>query len=589
MPSTESQTPIANPPANSAARNGGRFSQVRQFVESLLCLALAVIVFRTFEVEGYMISTGSMAPALLGFHKRTVCPTCKYPFAVGVSYQSDSSRTISGDGDEKTADHDSAEQRQLCTCPNCGQQAIDISRVPRNQGDQLLVFREAYWRRLPRRWEVIVFRNPYETTQAYVKRLAGLPGETIEIRNGDVFADGKLCRKDYKTQKAVRIPVYHHDYEPADDPEWKSRWQSDPGWKREGHGYFTRGQPSVPQPAAIIDGEGFAHGLESSPAENPLSWVTCGNYFRSGGRHVTAVEVPIIKGGLKWPHDLPPAQFDLKTRRLSVTGVMSAELRDRLRAVSENPEYQQAVEQLSERSHYSPVMDHYGYNRPSFYSGQNAVRDVMLSLKLHIAQEQPADREPRQFALDMTDGLSTFRMLWDFRGREIQLLRNPERSPNAPPVRTAVLRSEWDAEACEIEMSLIDRQVTVAVNGEEIFPAWPIADPPYTNPPPRYPVRFGSRGLAARVDTLQLFRDIYYTSQGDEKPFTLKENELYVLGDNSPVSLDSRRWDNGAVPLKLLLGKPFVVHLPSRQMEIRIGESLRHIRIPDFSRVRYIR
>ena len=152
-----------------------------------------------------------------------------------------------------------------------------------------------------------------------------------------------------------------------------------------------------------------------------------------------------------------------------------------------------------------------------------------------------------------------------------------------------MLKSAWDAEACEIEMSLFDRQVTVAINGEEIFPAWPIADPPYSNPPPRYPVRFGARGVKARVDTLQLFRDVYYTSQEDDKPFSLKENELYVLGDNSPVSLDSRRWKNGAVPLKLLLGKPFVVHLPSRQMEVRIGETHRHIRVPDFSRVRPIR
>ncbi len=589
MPGTESQTSAADPPEQPAARSAERFptrrgglSQVRQFMESLLCLALAVIVFRTFEVEGYMISTGSMAPSLLGFQKRVVCPTCKYPFAFGVSYQSDDGGTIAGDGEEADA---LDEPRQFCTCPNCGQRAIEISRVPRNQGDQLLVFREAYWWRLPRRWEVVVFRNPYETTQAYVKRLAGLPGETIEIRNGDVYADGHLCRKDYRTQKAVRIPVYDHDYEPTDDPEWHSRWQPDPGWKRDGHGFLTRGESVVPKRVGEIDKANSAR----ASAESPWSWVTYGNYFRSGGGHVTSVDVPIIEDGLKWPADLSPAQFDLKTRRLSVTGVMSAELRERLLAVSGDPEFQNAVEQLSERSHYSPVMDEYGYNRPSTFSGQNAVRDVMISAKLDIDDNQPADPPHRQFAIDMTDGLNTFRMLWDFREREIRLLRNPERSPNALPVRTAVLRPEWDAEPCDVEMSLIDRQVTAAVNGEEIFPAWPIADPPDARPSPRYPVRFGAQGVAARLGALQLFRDVYYTSEEDAKPFFLKDGEIYVLGDNSPVSLDSRRWDNGAVPLKLLLGKPFVVHLPSRQMEIRIGETIRHIRVPDFSRVRYIR
>ena len=428
MPGTESQYPIPEPAGNPAARpdaalgplptrSRGGVSPVRQFVESLLCLAMAVIVFRTFQVEGYMISTGSMAPSLLGFHKHVVCPTCKYPFAFGVSYQSDADRTISGDGEEESVP-DSPGEHQLCTCPNCGQQAIDISRVPRNQGDQLLVFREAYWWRLPRRWEVIVFRNPYETTQAYVKRLAGLPGETIEIRHGDVYADGNLCRKDYKTQQAVRIPVYHHDYEPMDDPEWRSRWQPDPGWQPEGQGFLTEGQNPK---------------RETPPGETPWSWVTFGNYYRSGGGHATWVEVPIIKNGLKWPPDLLPAQFDLKNRRLSVTGVMPAELRDRLRAVSDDPAYLQAVEQLFERSHYSPVMDYYGYNRPSSFARRNGVRDVMISVKLHLPDEQPAEAEQRQFALDMTDGLNTFRLLWDFRRREIQLRRNPERAPTRRP------------------------------------------------------------------------------------------------------------------------------------------------------------
>ena len=47
----------------------------RAAIDGLACLALAVLMLRTFLVEGYMISTGSMAPALYGYHKRVVCPT----------------------------------------------------------------------------------------------------------------------------------------------------------------------------------------------------------------------------------------------------------------------------------------------------------------------------------------------------------------------------------------------------------------------------------------------------------------------------------------------------------------------------------
>ena len=36
-----------------------------------------------------MISTGSMAPALLGYHKRVVCPSCRSEFAFGVAYDTD--------------------------------------------------------------------------------------------------------------------------------------------------------------------------------------------------------------------------------------------------------------------------------------------------------------------------------------------------------------------------------------------------------------------------------------------------------------------------------------------------------------------
>ena len=59
-------------------------SGVRAFLDAALCLYIAVILFRTFELEGYIISTGSMAPSLLGFHKRVVCPSCGYHFPFGI-------------------------------------------------------------------------------------------------------------------------------------------------------------------------------------------------------------------------------------------------------------------------------------------------------------------------------------------------------------------------------------------------------------------------------------------------------------------------------------------------------------------------
>ena len=42
----------------------------------------------------------------------------------------------------------------------------------------------------PKRWDVIVFRNPVNPREVYCKRLVGLPGEEIEIRDGSVWANG---------------------------------------------------------------------------------------------------------------------------------------------------------------------------------------------------------------------------------------------------------------------------------------------------------------------------------------------------------------------------------------------------------------
>ena len=97
----------------------------------------------------------------------------------------------------------------------------------------------------------------------------------------------------------------------------------------------------------------------------------------------------------------------------------------------------------------------------------------------------------------------------------------------------------------------------------------------------------------ARVSSLRLFRDVHYTAEAGQhatsRPLSLGDDEFFMLGDNSPVSLDSRGWRDPVVPRRLLIGRPLVVHLPSRPGRLRIGDRVSHIRVPDFSRMRYIR
>ncbi|HUG18150.1 MAG TPA: hypothetical protein VMM56_04195, partial [Planctomycetaceae bacterium] len=58
--------------------HAGTFGQgFRQVFETLLSLLISVLLVRTFLVEGYLISTGSMAPHLFGSHKKVTCPECQ--------------------------------------------------------------------------------------------------------------------------------------------------------------------------------------------------------------------------------------------------------------------------------------------------------------------------------------------------------------------------------------------------------------------------------------------------------------------------------------------------------------------------------
>ena len=59
-------------------------------------------------------------------------------------------------------------------------------------GDTLLVNRIAYKVGKPRRFDVALFHSEKNDSQIYLKRVIGLPGETIQIQNGEVYIDGKI-------------------------------------------------------------------------------------------------------------------------------------------------------------------------------------------------------------------------------------------------------------------------------------------------------------------------------------------------------------------------------------------------------------
>ncbi len=539
---------------------------IRQFVEGLVCLAMAVLLFRTFHLEGYMISTGSMAPSLYGYHKRVVCPSCDFVFAHGVSF--DGSVSGSAKGDDFLGDP----ERTTCRCPNCGQLGIDVTAVPRNQGDQLLVHKHAYTFQPPRRWEVVVFRNPNDSGEAYVKRIVGLPGERLQVRKGDVYVNGRIERKNMYVQRAIRIPVYSRDFRPHDDG-WRDRWTAHPnsGWTS----FET-----------AANGNGFHFDPEAGTGQEGSDWLRYRHWVRAGGAHETTVRLADWPLDLELPEDsFLAVKFDAEAQTLSCIGAMSESWRDRLLAASDDAGFREAIVRLYERSHVAPITDEYGYNRNVSGVQPRPVRDLMLTATLQV----PA--AAGRVTVRVTDGLREFDWVLDYEAGETLLYVSGE----SEPVRRSPLPEIALGAPVPIEASTFDRQVVVTLNEEPVFEPLPLDEVPDADEttPIREPVGIRVTGTSASVSHLELFRDVYYTRgramHGVDEPYHLKGDEYFALGDNSPVSFDSRSWPSPAIPKRLFLGKPLVVHLPSKPGRVRIGDREAHIRIPDFSRIRYVR
>jgi len=124
--------------SHKVTRSGGHKvkSAVREWVESIIVAFILAMVIRSFLVQAFKIPTGSMRPTLL-------------------------------EGDLILVN-----------------KLIYGAKVPFT-GLRLPAFS------LPKRGDVIVFIYPDDRKKDFIKRLVGLPGETVEIRNGTVYINDR--------------------------------------------------------------------------------------------------------------------------------------------------------------------------------------------------------------------------------------------------------------------------------------------------------------------------------------------------------------------------------------------------------------
>ena len=242
-----------------------RKSKLRENIESIAFAIALAFAIRYFVVEAFKIPTGSMAPTLLGEHKDVKCPNCGWFFYADRQSESTtcpncqfemSASLYCSNCNNRIRYNWPAWLWRKGTCPKCQITIpwVDLSNRVIHGGNRILV--NKFWLKFknPQRWDVTVFVYPlYDLTckscsaqlpdtewrdglrcprcnstrfskkkKNYIKRLVGLPGEKLQIVNGDIYINDKIQRKPDSVQETLWLPVYNSHYLTKEEtaPAW---------------------------------------------------------------------------------------------------------------------------------------------------------------------------------------------------------------------------------------------------------------------------------------------------------------------------------------------------------------------------------
>ncbi len=231
----------------------------RENIESILIAIALAFVLRIFVVEAFKIPTGSMAPTLLGQHKNVKCPNCSWKFKSNhnINYVKCSNCfykiRISDYGKKGGSrilvnkfSYDFAKPKRWdiavfkypfgdVTCTSCGFSSSQsmlcekCNNAMKKENFFMSKVNDLFKRPFGINQHHKVVCKSCKTVNAilcarcsstnvhvvrknYIKRLIGLPGENLQIANGDIYVNGKIVRKPAKVQKALWAPVYDSNY-----------------------------------------------------------------------------------------------------------------------------------------------------------------------------------------------------------------------------------------------------------------------------------------------------------------------------------------------------------------------------------------
>jgi signal peptidase I len=551
-------TPAPAPAARPKSAPAEPKDSFREIIETVVFVVVLVLLLKSFVAEAFVIPTGSMATTLYGYQKDVKCPQCDYTFPVNCSdevegKQGHFTRIVGG------------------TCPNC-RYLIDFAKEHMDpswsSGDRVLVAKYFYDTGLlkPEREDVVVFKYPQEPQKNYqptnyIKRLIGLPGETIGIWYGKLYV----------------LPPDKSPKYPEDNlkPE-KDRWQSDARYDFTHRGDAEALLQQYNSPFEII---------RKSPKKIlALRRIVFDNDFQPRdlkNQNYPPRWAPEPNNDKEWISDDPNG-----FRHLGQPGGSLTWLRYR-HILRQGPEPELITDFMGYNSKL-PEGWRQHFDPPAV--GLNWVGDLILECQVTV------DQPDGEFVLQLSKGVDRFQARWELSSGTCTLLRLADGRETKLDSKPTALKNKG---TYKLRFANVDERLVLWVDENLVFGDGVAYDPPKTRGPTvndLKPASIGVQGANVSVRKLKLWRDTYYTVSVSQPAadapavaslarsevelhkllsdpnrwdslLELQSTTLYVqpghylcLGDNSPESSDGRSW--GLVPERLLLGRALAIYWP---------------------------
>jgi signal peptidase I len=498
-----------------------------------------------FVAEAFIFPTGSMADTFYGYHRQVSCPQCGHTFAANASMeapQEDAARVVEAAG---------------CTCPNCraeigftgryqGHDRVLIPTPDLCGGDRILAAK-GLGRKVEgplARFDLAVFRfvphDPrYGPPTTYMKRVIGLPGDTIAIHAGKLYllpSDDDLKYPDAPTPPGdPELPV-GPEFMMIDNAAARARFEA-------GRFRILRKSPEqiLARRHIVYDNDHPASDLEVARWQPADGWKDDGD------------------------HGFRCALTDERTHALTYRHILRG---------SKDPQL---------------IDDFSGYNSSLVGFRQDGGRNWAGDLLLEC--EAVVDKAEGALVLELRGGGDKFRARWDLRSGDCELLRmrrvmvdghetlepEPLGTKGTPIQKPGVYR---------LRFANFENRLTVWVDDQLIFGdgvEYVVRGARGPRKSDLGPATISAKAASLRVQKIKLWRDTYYTlapgrpdteaSETDwrdpdawrdkELPFRtfyVQPGHYFFLGDNSPASADSRVW--GLIPEARLVGKVLCRYWP---------------------------